>query len=206
MAEQQVELTKKRKSYYEDVEEFSFFPSKRLGTNAPLELVKPKQPVALSMDAITKLGAFAFSEWLEIVHTREPDFEKAKDIAHKALDGALAYAKKHFETEPVPKNAAEVVRAQADGVCDMIFYSLNVTNQNGIDVDKVWNRVTEANMKKTWDDGLFRRDTPEKNDKVTKPADFKSPNFDDLFENAVIDDTWNAVKDVAAVEEPKSEA
>lgn len=71
-----------------------------------------------------------------------------------------------------------VVAEQADALVDIEYYIHNAAAKAGIDTDKVFDVVHDANMAKKWADGTFhRRD----DGKIIKPDGWKEPDIVALF-------------------------
>lgn len=84
-----------------------------------------------------------------------------------------------LDEEMIEFQEAETINDQADALVDLIYFSLGAMHQAGIDTQRVWDAVQEANMSKQ--KGVTKRG--DDND-AAKPAEWKAPDHSWLDEAA----------------------
>ena len=190
-----VDFSKKRKPEFDSdsnlgifdrVEQFTFCPSLWLDNeqefNDP-DSKKPDQPTVMKLSEIERISKFIQSELMELIHSIEPDFEKACVIFDQIGEKAKKDSKLHFDKEPTAITPQEKTNAQADAFVDVVYFVADQAAKSGFPAQKVFDLVHEANMAKAWPDGKMRRRREDA--KIQKPSSWKPASTEHLFDFAI---------------------
>lgn len=143
---------------------------------------RPSRP--LSRDKAEFIVSMVCSEMVELLQTvMNPDenpISVIKTLCNK--DYNMQYVK------PASDKEVSIIAEQADAMVDAIYYMYDTATRMGVNLDKVFNVVQEANMAKRGPDGKFII-RPSDN-KIIKPQEWREPNIREEIERQMIDGGW----------------
>ena len=147
-----------QKSYAEMVDEFTIASG-----------AKNTEITEMSKEQVKFIAKMTIDELLELMITVF-DAKESKAVLHEIIDEAKEL--KYKELDKVDR-----IAEQADAVVDMIYYLLNATSKNNINVDPIFVGVHDKNMeKRDPKTGLFiKRD----DGKILKPEGWTPYNVSD---------------------------
>lgn len=125
----------------------------------------PDKPKPMSPDQVHFLTKMMIDELSEFMVTLHPDYKlkmikmitDSKDLEYKKIEGY------------------ELIAEQADALVDSNYYALNTAAKHGMNLDKVFDAVHDANMSKCdLKTGKFLR---REDGKIIKPDGWKSPDI-----------------------------
>lgn len=136
-------------------------------------------PIVPSKQDVKFLAMMMISEIVEMLQVQHDDDEIYNIITEGInMDKSI--------TEPSNEKVKQIADI-ADAITDTIYYSLNACSKWGINIDKVFNEVHNANMSKKWEDGKFHK---REDGKIIKPANFKSPNIMKVILDQMKNGSW----------------
>lgn len=130
--------------------------------------ILPKTPVVMNMEEIKFICQMVISELTELAQT-VLNKEEVLDFMHKCI------GKDFNDQYKKPVNNHEIIAEQADALVDAIYYIYHTAATKGINLDKLFDIVHEANMNKKFPDGTFHK--RESDGKIIKPPNWQSPNI-----------------------------
>lgn len=157
-------------------------------TEARLGRSVPATPVVLSKNAVRKYLGLCMSEMVELARTVTDSNAEALELVRSCLGMDAARIEPTFNTE------VEIIASQADAMVDLEYYSRDIANEHGINLDTVFDEVHDANMLKKFPDGTFH--TAEISPgifKVIKPPgwiELGVPDVDKVIIGAMSDGSW----------------
>ena len=144
--------------------------------------VCPATPQIMNKDEVKFLISMVNSEMLELALTVCNSPEEAIQLFNDARF-------RDFNTNYVrPSSNVQLIAEQADAMVDAWYYMLNAGAKKGINLDKVFDVVQDANMNKRFPDGTFHR---REDGKVIKPQDWKEPDIDSEIQRQLKHGSWN---------------
>lgn len=139
-------------------------------------------PVADKPTPITLERALGRSSWgsgeeiVELLHASSKDSEEFVE-AFRALLVGLKKAYQKQKDKPFPKTKEERVIAQGDAIADHLYFAFGDAVEAGVDIEKVFKIVHDANMSKLFKDEetgeLYAK--YDENNKIMKSPNFAPP-------------------------------
>lgn len=151
---------KDRKTHTQQVREF---------TEESLGVCLPMTPSKMTKDEVKFIVRMVISEMMELCSTVTPSVEEA----YHFFGDCWNESDKPKEFHPETKNDVEIMAEQYDSFVDAWYYMLNTAVKKGVDLDKIFQVVHEANMAKRFPDGKFHR--RQEDGKIIKPDNWKEP-------------------------------
>lgn len=130
----------------------------------------PNQPKQLNLNEVKFICEMVISELAELCQTVLDD-NKVLEFLHSCIG-------KDFKPNTLQDKCTqqELISLQSDALVDAIYYIYHTAAKKGINIDKIFNVVHKANMKKKFPDGTFhKRD----DGKIIKPENWQEPNVTD---------------------------
>ncbi len=157
-------------------------------TEARLNRQVPNMPHALSEKSVRKYIGLCMSELTELARTVTDSNADALQLVRECLGMDPAKVEHTFPSEK------DVIAAQADAMVDLEYYSRDIANEHGMNLDLVFDEVHDANMLKKFPDGTFHVDEIAPGIfKVIKPPgwmDLGVPNVDKIVEHSTNYGSW----------------
>jgi predicted HAD superfamily Cof-like phosphohydrolase len=135
-------------------------------TEESMACTLPTKPIKMTKDEVRFITRMVFSEFAELCATVTNSSEECDDLLQDCLDTIDKPKIKNYDQEE------ELIADQYDSFVDAWYYMLNCSCKKGVDLDKIFNVVHQANMNKRFPDGSFHR---REDGKVLKPEDWKEP-------------------------------
>lgn len=148
------------KSNAEKVKEF---------TQESMGVELPNTPHLMNRDQVLFISKMIMSEVVELLQTVKKDDENVLDLAHNCIGTDL---KLNYEK---PNNIIKLIGEQYDAFVDIMYYSYNCAAKNGVNLDKIFDIVHDANMNKKFSDGKFHK---REDGKIIKPDNYKEADVD----------------------------
>lgn len=149
------------------------FTAARLGHSVP------NTPKPLNETTVRKYIGLCVSELRELARTVTNSNAEAHQLVTECLGMDPAKIEHTFPDE------VSLIAAQGDAMCDLDYYSRDVANEAGINLDLVFDEVHDANMRKKFPDGTFHTEEvvgagghPIR--KVIKPPGWVGPDVDSV--------------------------
>lgn len=159
------------KSIFEKVREFT---NATYGTQ--------DKPVKLSPERVKFIIRMIISESMELATTVTDDY---KSFIQNAVD-----------TTDLPKtsissstDSAEIINDQADAFIDIIYYLCDTAARHGINLDRLFDCVHQANMSKKFEDGTFHIRS---DGKIDKPPSFVPPDTLPIIKDMIENGSWSS--------------
>lgn len=131
----------------------------------------PDTPRSMTKDEVSFIVKMMLDELMELMVTVEPNYK----VAMIKMIGAAR------DLEYKPLEGDELAAEQGDALVDSNYYALNAAAKCGIQLDKIFDAVHEANMaKRDTETGKFKR---REDGKILKPEGWKSPNIVQVVKN-----------------------
>ena len=144
----------------------------------------PDKPKPMTREDVMFLVRMKLSEIDELVCTVTENAEECEKFLQEALSSRDPCKNFKYETE------TELIAAQFDALVDDHYYSLNVSARHGVNLDRVFGVVHDANMaKRDPTTGKFLR--RESDGKILKPAGWKAPDIEAEIERQKAEGAWN---------------
>jgi predicted HAD superfamily Cof-like phosphohydrolase len=136
----------------------------------------PAKPQVMNPGPINFVIKMVMTEMIELMLT-EGDVTYDKHTTHEIMQNILREAiADHFTAHPEPykrpMDPAAIIADQADAMVDAMYYMYNAASKVGVDLDKVFEEVHQANERKRGPDGKFQRRA---DGKIIKPAGWTEP-------------------------------
>jgi len=109
----------------------------------------PTKPRPLDKKTVEKYIGLCTSELVELARTVTSSNTEATEFVRSCVGMDPS------SEEPVFVDEIDVISAQADAACDLEYYSRDIFNEHGINLDFVFDEVHNANMLKKFPDGTF---------------------------------------------------
>lgn len=155
------------------------FTSGRL--NQPL----PDKPKPMDKNSVKRCIGLCVSELIELARTTTSSNAEAIQLVRECLEMDAPKVEHEFPTD------ISVIAAQADSLLDMIYYGLDAAAQHGMNLDRVFDEVHSANLRKRGDDGKFiLQEISPGCYKVIKPPGWTPPNVEKVIEEALEKGSW----------------
>lgn len=137
----------------------------------------PKKPQVMNPGQIGFVIKMVMTEMIELLLTEggdEPyDKHSAQTVMRGLVDSAII---DHFTAHPdpykLPSDPTAIIADQADAMVDAMYYMYNAASKVGVDLDKVFEEVHQANERKRGPDGKFQRRA---DGKIVKPPNWTEP-------------------------------
>lgn len=157
-------------------------------TEARLGRPVPNEPRALSETSIRKYIGLCMSELVEMARTVTTSNTAAHQLVKECLGMDPPKIEHEFPTD------VDVIAAQADAAVDLEYYSRDIFNEHGINLDSVFDEVHDANMLKKFPDGTFHtQELAPGIFKVIKPPgwmDLGVPDINGVIATAMVNGSW----------------
>ncbi len=157
-------------------------------TEARLGGAVPNTPKPLDMTAVRKYIGLCMSELTELARTVTTSNAEAHQLVKDCLGMDPPKIEHQFATE------VDVMAAQADAAVDLEYYSRDIFNEHGMNLDKVFDEVHDANMLKKFPDGTFHTEMLRPGIyKVIKPPgwiELGVPDVEGVIATAIVDGSW----------------
>ncbi|SNW62448.1 Phosphoribosyl-ATP pyrophosphohydrolase [Orpheovirus IHUMI-LCC2] len=142
----------------------------------------PKTPQLMSKNEVGFLFSMVKSEMVELAQTVCDSSEEAVQLFNNAncRDVNNNYSKPSLESE--------LISEQADAMVDAWYYMLNAAAKKGMNLDRIFDVVHDANMSKRFSDGTFHR---REDGKVIKPDGWKEPDTHGEIQRQLQHGSWN---------------
>jgi len=146
---------------------------------------QPDRPsLPLSRDKVEFIVSMVCSEMVELLQTVMNPDENPISVIKTLCD--KDYNKNYVK--PASDNTVSIIAEQADAMVDAMYYMYDTATRMGVNLDKVFNVVQEANMAKRGPNGKFII-RPSDN-KIIKPDDWREPNIREEIERQIKDGGW----------------
>jgi predicted HAD superfamily Cof-like phosphohydrolase len=145
-------------------------------TEESLDAQLRKTPCCMDKGEVKYIVRMVLSEMLELCMTVHSNAAETEAFFKECCD-SLDRPK---DQDWTLKSEVEVMAEQYDSFVDAWYYMLNTAVKKGVDLDRIFHVVHEANMAKRFPDGKFRR---REDGKVVKPEGWKEPNIVGEIEN-----------------------
>lgn len=151
-------------------------------TTARLGHSIPNKPTPLNEQSVRKYIGLCISELRELARTVTDSNAEAHQLVTECLGMDPAKIEHTFPNE------VTLLSAQMDAIVDLEYYSRDISNQHGFNLDLVFDEVHDANMRKKFPDGTFHTEEVAPGiRKVIKPPGWVGPDVDkvvsDMLEN-----------------------
>lgn len=127
-----------------------------------ISLVNAPEPMTLA--EVTFIIKMTVSELTELAQTVTPGPGEAMELVRLAVGTDVK------QDYIIPGDKHEFMAHQYDAFVDVMYYMYNAAAKKGVNLDKLFGVVHDANMKKRWSDGSFHRDS---RGKVIKPPGYQ---------------------------------
>lgn len=139
----------------------------------------PDKPQVMPENQVRFIIRMVMTEMIELYntcHDKAPyDFGDVREAMHRELDSALNdHQASHKAPYKAPTSDVELIAEQADAMADAMYYMYNAASKVGVDLDKVFDEVHQANERKRGPDGKFVRRA---DGKVIKPPGWTEPDI-----------------------------
>lgn len=141
----------------------------------------PEYPQKMTKSQVGFLIKMIGDELIEFAHTVCDTPKESAEFVKSLINVEIDKKYKKAETD------VEIIAEQADAEVDILYYLLNACAKQGVNADKVFDVVHQANMNKKWKDGKFHR---REDGKVLKPADFKEADVVSEIERQLKNGAW----------------
>lgn len=138
-------------------------------TEESMGMTLPSTPSPLTKSEVKFITRMVVSELLELITTVTTSVEEAQSILSECI-GSLDVPKQ----VPTFGSEEELIAEQYDAFVDAWYYMLNTSVKKGVNLDRLFDVVHEANMRKRWADGTFHR---REDGKVVKPEGWEEPDL-----------------------------
>lgn len=142
----------------------------------------PRYPKVMDREQVIFLTRMCCEEIMEFLCTIKEEGEDVKTLLQSIVDKSNLPTKNQK-----PDNDIDVIAEQVDFGVDIYYYMLNSFCKHGMNADKIFDLVHDANMNKRFSDGTFHRNEI---GKVIKPPDWKEADIKNEIERWVKDGTW----------------
>jgi hypothetical protein len=142
--------------------------SVKLFTQESSGLTLPDTPSKMNRDEVKFITRMVFSELAELCATVTDSSSDCQKFLQECLDSIDQPKIKEFLEEE------EIIAEQYDSFVDAWYYMLNCSCKKGVNLDKIFQVVHNANMNKRFPDGSFHR---REDGKVIKPDNWKEPDI-----------------------------
>jgi len=144
---------------------------------------RPSQP--LSRERTEFIVAMVCSEMVELLQTVVGPDENPITVIKGLCD--RDYNKNYVK--PNSDNTVGIIAEQSDAMVDAMYYMYDTSTRMGVNLDKVFDVVQQANMAKRGPDGKFII-RPIDN-KIVKPEGWQEPNICEEIERQITEGAWN---------------
>lgn len=165
--------------YSKDVDGFHSYIMNRWGLS-PADKVRqftqesagkecPSTPQLMTKESAVFITKMVLSEMAELLQTVCETPDEVLKLMHECVgkDFNMEYKK--------ADDSVSLIAEQADAMVDAQYYMLNTAAKHGMNLQKMFEVVHQANMAKKWSDGKFHR--REDDGKVIKSPEWKEPNI-----------------------------
>lgn len=130
----------------------------------------PTTAIPMNVESVGNIVKMVLDECVELLVT----VTSSEDERKKILEDIIKNINYRKDLEIDNKNTETIVEAQIDAFVDIEYYIKDRAGRHGMNIDKVFDLVHEANMNKRLPNGefLMREDG-----KVLKPSGWKSANL-----------------------------
>lgn len=136
----------------------------------------PQTPVPMNELAVRKCIGLVISELRELARTVTRSNTEAQKLLMECTEMDQAKVEHTFP------DTTSLIAAQADSLVDLMYYSYDIAAQHGVDLDRVFDEVHAANMRKKFPDGTFHLEEISPGIfKVIKPEGWVGPDVESLF-------------------------
>lgn len=141
----------------------------------------PDYPEKMNVEEVKFIIKMVMSELTELAQTVSDNPKDAIKLVESCLgvDVNMNYVK--------PKDDTELIAEQYDAFVDSWYYCLNAAAKKGVNLDRIFNIVHQANMNKKWKDGLFHK---REDGKVIKPENWTEPDIVKEVRNQIEYGSW----------------
>lgn len=158
-------------------------------TTARLNKECPDTPQLLSETAVRKYIGLCMSELVELARTVTNSNMEALEFTKQCLGMDPS------KIEPIYTCDLDRIADQADAMVDLEYYSHDIANEHGLNLDLVFTEVHKANMLKKFDDGKFHTEEIAPGIyKVIKPAGWLAlgvPDIKKVIQLCNTEGSWN---------------
>lgn len=157
----------------------------------------PDKPQALPKKEIKRYAGNIISELKEMLATQTTDWKR---ILHKLVETSQEpkyepqdfkvvgyYEELDMDVLTQEQDVAATAAEQADGIVDIIYYSLDRAVRAGYNLDPIFREVHASNMSKKHEDGKYHQD---ENGKITKPKHFKEADVLSIIKTHLETGAW----------------
>ncbi len=148
-------------------------------TSQSLGIDLPNKPSKMNKEEVRFIVRMVLSEMMELCRTINSNMSETQDFFRECcleLD-----IPKEFDVGS--KSDVEIMAEQYDSFVDAWYYMLNISAKKGVNLDKIFQVVHEANMAKRFPDGKFHR--RKEDGKIIKPDGWKEPNIVNVIESMI---------------------
>jgi predicted HAD superfamily Cof-like phosphohydrolase len=138
-------------------------------TEESMGVTLPTRPQPMEEKDVRFIVRMVLSEMLELCCTVTDNEHEAREMLIECVGGV-----DHPSKFPVKEPVENLIAEQYDAFVDAWYYMLNTSVKKGVDLDKLFHLVHEANMRKRWEDGTFHR---RGDGKVMKPQGWTEPDL-----------------------------
>lgn len=143
----------------------------------------PDAPQVMTRKDVLFIIRMVMSELDELACTVTEKEEERDELMKEALETRDPCKNFRYETE------SELIGAQFDALVDAWYYSLNCAARHGVNMSSIFDLVHSANMaKRDPETGKFLR--RESDNKIIKPAGWKSPDITAEIERQTTQGAW----------------
>ena len=141
----------------------------------------PLKPQFMSEKEVTFIIKMVLSEMTELAQT----VSNTPDDALKLIASCVGTDfNKNYEK---PNNNLELIAEQADAAVDAMYYLYNAFCKKGVNLDKMFDVVHQANMAKKFTDGTFHKRA---DGKIVKPDNWREPDITGEIHRQTIYGQW----------------
>jgi len=140
----------------------------------------PQRAEIMTAEECINLTNMVMSEMIELLQTVMSG-EEAKEVIRSSVDV-------DYNNSEIPETEEQIIGDQADACVDTVYYILDRCLRKGINFDRFFDIVHQANMRKRWDDGTFHKNLT---NKVIKPEGWIGPNTTKEAKLQIIDNGLN---------------
>ena len=136
-----------------------------------------EKPKALELERITNRTVWTVEEFVaELLHASSKNKEEFAKAYYEVLKGLKKAYLEQLEVEFIQDDEERIV-AQADALTDGIYFAMGSAVELGVDIEKVFSIVQDANMSKLFTDEKtgekYAKQRPD--GKIIKSPDFYQP-------------------------------
>ncbi len=153
-------------------------------TQESMGLSVPNRPIPMSREQVVFVTRMVCEELMELLVTIKHD--PNEDVKQLLVD--IVNKSNLPQSLKTPSDEIGVIAEQIDAAVDCNYYFCNTFCKHGMNMDKVFDLVHQANMNKKFEDGTFHRDV---HGKVQKPLGWVEPNVRGEVERWIKEGSWS---------------